>query len=193
MTVFYLIRHAHADWMPDEERPLSAKGRKDARRVADILRDSPITRIYSSPFRRAWQTVNPLADMLGLPVRFEIDLRERKLGDGLAASAFHAAVAQTWQDPAYAHPGGETNAAAQRRGIAVLQRLREQYPPGEHVVLSTHGNLLALLLQQFDPRIDYVFWKTLTMPDIYKLRLARDGASITRLWQSQGERGEKEV
>ena len=39
--------------------------------------------------------------------------------------------------------------------------------PTEHIVLSTHGNLLALILQTFDPSVDFVFWKSLTMPDIY--------------------------
>jgi len=185
MTVFYLIRHAHADWVPDEGRPLSPQGRKGAGQVADILRGFSITRICSSPFQRARQTVSPLADVLGLPIHIEADLRERKLGDGLAANAFHAAVKKTWHDPAFAHPGGETNAAAQRRGVAVLQRLREQCP-GEHVVLSTHGNLMALVLQHFDPRIDYAFWKKLTMPDIYELRMDGGGVSIARLWQSQG-------
>lgn len=150
-----------------------------------MLCNSPITGIYSSPFQRARQTVSPLAERLSLPIHIEIDLRERKLGDGLAANAFYGAVAQTWRDPAYAHPGGETHAAAQRRGVAVVQRLLEPCS-GEHVVLSTHGNLLALVLQHFDPRIDYAFWQALTMPDIYELRIEGGGASIARLWQSQG-------
>jgi 2,3-bisphosphoglycerate-dependent phosphoglycerate mutase len=185
VTVFYFIRHAHADWTPDEQRPLSSKGQKDARRVADVLCNSPITRIYSSPFQRARQTVRPLADRLGLPVHIEPELQERKLGDGPSVNDFFAAVKQAWRDPSYAHPGGETNAAAQRRGVAVVQRLREQYP-GEHLVLSTHGNLMALVLQHYDPRIDFVFWKALTMPDVYELQMESGKVSITRLWQGHG-------
>ena len=185
MTVFYLIRHAHADWMPDEQRPLSSKGQEDAERVADLLCSSPITRIYSSPFQRARQTVSPLADRLGLPIHIEPELRERKLSDSPTVNDFFAAVKQTWRDPSCAHPGGETNAAAQRRGVAVVQRLLGQHP-GEHLVLSMHGNLLALVLQYFDMRIDYAFWKALTMPDVYELRMESGEASINRLWQSQG-------
>ena len=37
MTVFYLIRHAHADWTPDEGRPLSERGQRDALRLAECL------------------------------------------------------------------------------------------------------------------------------------------------------------
>jgi hypothetical protein len=42
---------------------------------------------------------------------------------------------------------------------------------------------LALILQHFDPTVDFAFWHRLTMPDIYSLRL-RAGAppSITHLW-----------
>jgi len=51
-------------------------------------------------------------------------------------------------------------------------------------VLSTHGNLLALVLNGFDPSIDFAFWKRLAMPDIYELRLAGDAEpAIRRLWE----------
>jgi 2,3-bisphosphoglycerate-dependent phosphoglycerate mutase len=121
MIVFYMIRHAHAEWIPDEERPLSPRGRKDAQRVADLLSGYPITRVYSSPYQRAWETVGPLAERVGLPVHRVAGLRERKLSGEPIVGDFLVAVKRTWDDPAYAHPGGETNAAAQRRGVAVVE------------------------------------------------------------------------
>ncbi len=66
MSRFYVIRHAWADWTPDEMRPLSAEGRADARRIADLLIDSGIEAVYSSPYRRARQTVEPLSHRLRL-------------------------------------------------------------------------------------------------------------------------------
>lgn len=181
MTIFYLIRHAHAVWTPDEQRPLSPQGREDARRVADLLRRYPITEVYASPFRRAWETVAPLAEALDSPVHEAPGLRERKLS-GTPVDDFFAAVRQTWDDPTTAHPGGETNAAAQRRGVAVVQRLRAQHPAA-HIALATHGNLLALVLQHYDPDVDYEFWRALTMPDIYTLECSDEKPAITRLWE----------
>jgi 2,3-bisphosphoglycerate-dependent phosphoglycerate mutase len=105
---------------------------------------------------------------------------------------FYAAVKRTWDDPTYPHPGGETNAAAQRRGVAVVQRLHLLYPE-EHVVLSTHGNLLALILQHYDPNVDYAFWRALTMPDVYELRVEEDGIALTRLWDRHGSRGKSGI
>ncbi|MGD8967741.1 MAG: histidine phosphatase family protein [Anaerolineae bacterium] len=185
MTVFYLIRHAHAHWTPDEQRPLSSWGQQDAQRVAELLCSLSTTGIYSSPCRRARQTVSPLADRLGLPVHIEPDLRERELGAVPSASDFFAAVRQTWRDPSYAYRGGESNSAAQQRGVAVVVRLWERCP-GKQLVLSTHGNLMALVLQRYNPHIDYDFWQALTMPDVHELRMESGEASITRLCRSQG-------
>jgi broad specificity phosphatase PhoE len=177
----YLVRHAHADWSPDEDRPLSAQGRTAARRVAEVLASSPIDGIYSSPARRARETVAPLAERLGLPVLVEPDLHERQLGDSTGMS-FEQAVEATWRDPLFAYPAGESNAAAQQRGVAVVQRLLQH--AGGQLVVATHGNLLALVLQHLDPRVGFLFWQSLSMPDIYRLTLSSAGdAAIERLWQ----------
>ncbi len=187
MVVFYVVRHAHADWTPDEQRPLSDRGLRDAVRVAEALCQFPITKIYTSPFLRACQTIAPLAlavdeaGRLSLPIKVLPDLRERRLS-GKPVEDFDKAVAVTWRDFTFAHPGGESNAEAQRRVVAVVERLRQQHA-GEHMVLSTHGNLLALLLRHFDPSIGFEFWRSLTMPDIYRLSISgMGGAVIRRLW-----------
>jgi 2,3-bisphosphoglycerate-dependent phosphoglycerate mutase len=181
MGTFYLVRHAHADWAPDEDRPLSAQGRRDAERVADVLQRYPIGAIYSSPFQRARQTIIPLATRLNLPVHVEPDLRERQLGDS-PAEDFFIAVQETWLRPSFAHPGGESNAAAQARGLAVVHWLQAQCL-AEQIVLSTHGNLMALILQGFEPAVDFALWKSLTAPDIYALQLGQAGeARLSRLW-----------
>ena len=183
MSTFYLVRHAHADWAPDENRPLSIQGCKDANRVAGILQKYPIGAIYSSPFQRARQTIAPLAARLNLPVHIEPELRERRLGNS-STEDFFKAVEEAWQTPSFAHPEGESNAAAQGRGMAIVRRLQKQHV-AEHVVLSTHGNLMALILQGFDPSIGFAFWKSLTMPDIYALSFGQAGkVGMSRLWQS---------
>ena len=81
MASFYLVRHAHAIWTLDENRPLSERGSRDAIRVADILHEYPVNEIYSSPATRARQTITPFAERLGLQIHIEPDLRERQLGE----------------------------------------------------------------------------------------------------------------
>lgn len=177
MAVLYLVRHAHAEWSPDEDRPLSEQGRRSAQQVADLLGELPIAAIYASPARRARDTLAPLAARMGLPIQPVADLRERELARGPVAD-FEAAVRATWQDPHLAHPGGESNAAAQRRGLAAVRDILARHPH-QHVVAGTHGNLLALIANGLDPGCGYEFWQSLTMPDIFQL--AADG-TLVRLY-----------
>jgi len=98
LTIFYLVRHAHAEWIPDKNRPLSAKGNQDAQRVADVLQTYPVNAIYSSPARRAYQTISPLTERTGIEIKIEADLQERKLGSKVFED-FLGTVERTWHDP----------------------------------------------------------------------------------------------
>lgn len=80
MTI-YLVRHAKAGsrsaWRgPDDQRPLSKPGRRQADALADILGTAAPTRIISSPYVRCRQTVDPLAARLRLPVELSDALAE---------------------------------------------------------------------------------------------------------------------
>ena len=78
-NTYYFIRHAHSNYTPDEiNRPLSDKGRKSLAHL-EFLSDKPIAAIYSSPYRRAIQTVEPLAQSLKLAIQTDKRLIERKL------------------------------------------------------------------------------------------------------------------
>jgi len=181
MSVLYFVRHAHADWTPDEDRPLSPTGRRDAVSVAHVLEHFPITAIYTSSARRAQETIAPLALHLNLPIFTREDLRERRLSDQ-PVDDFLGAVRATWEDPLFALPGGESNAAAQHRGLAAVSHILDRHP-ASHIAIATHGNLLALILQHFDARIDFTFWRSLSMPDVYQLTLGPAGGhAVRRLW-----------
>ena len=183
MATFYLVRHAHTDWTPDENRPVSAQGSRGAIRVADMLQAYPVDVIFSSPATRARQTIAPFAERHRMQVRIEPDLRERVLGQEKFED-FFGAVEATWRDPSFSHPGGESSTEAQQRGLAVVKRLQAKHP-NEAIVLSTHGNLMALILLGFDPTVDFDFWKSLTMPDVYKLSISLSGEiDIYRIWHN---------
>ncbi|MGB5817393.1 MAG: histidine phosphatase family protein [Thermoanaerobaculia bacterium] len=182
MTVLYLVRHAHSAWSLDDDRPLSSAGQEAAERVAEVLASRPLTAIHASSERRARQTVEPLAVEKGLPVQPEDGLRERRLMD-VETADFRAAVKRTWDEPDFAYPGGESNATARRRGLEVVRRIVEQHPDGE-VVVGTHGNLLALVLQHFDPSVGFDFWESLTMPDIIRFEVEGDKLEgWERVWE----------
>jgi 8-oxo-dGTP diphosphatase len=77
----YLVRHAKAGvrelWQgPDEERPLTRPGRRQAARLVERFEGLEIERIISSPFLRCLQTVEPLARARGLEVETADELAE---------------------------------------------------------------------------------------------------------------------
>lgn len=88
----YLVRHAHAGsragWSgaDDAQRPLSDKGRSQARHFADELGDRPIRKLWSSPAVRCRQTLEPLAEASGETVKVASELAEG--ADPDAAIAF---------------------------------------------------------------------------------------------------------
>lgn len=186
MLELLLVRHAHADWVPDERRPLSERGRRQAGAVARLLIPRRPEAIYSSPYRRSLETVAPLADALGLAVEPVEELRERTLAEGPVAD-FELAMRRSWEDFSRSFPGGETSAAAQRRIWSAFERLVERHPSGT-VAAGTHGNILALLLHRIDPVHDYRFWCQISWPDVYAVRVERRRVvEIERLWEPVGE------
>ena len=181
MSRLYLVRHADSPFTPDEMRPLSEVGRADAERIAGILAPVLPEAIYSSPYRRARQTLEPLAGILGLPIQEVDDLRERTLSSG-PVEDFVAAVRDTWDNFSFAHTGGESSAGAQRRVVDVVSKLASRHPM-RPIVLATHGNLLALLMNHYDPSVGFDSWMGLSSPDIYRMEPATTAkVKFDRLW-----------
>ncbi|ELZ95175.1 phosphoglycerate mutase [Haloferax mucosum ATCC BAA-1512] len=188
MTVVSFVRHAHSPYIPDAERSrgLSRRGRRDAARVTAHLADVADI-VATSPYERARATVTGVSDAADVPLVVDEDLRERELA-GRHVEDFDAAVEELWADPTASHPGGESHAEAQARGVAAVDRLVEAYP-GRHVVVGTHGTLMALVFNAYDPRYGYEFWTGLSMPDVYEATFVGDAlASLVRTWVPPDER-----
>ena len=91
-TELYFLRHADAGdpetWNgPDDVRPLSGKGEKQARRLGKHLAEIGFKpgAIITSPKTRARQTAEIVADALGLDIAID-----ERLGGGLDAVALEA-------------------------------------------------------------------------------------------------------
>jgi 2,3-bisphosphoglycerate-dependent phosphoglycerate mutase len=182
-TTIYLLRHAHAEWRDDDGRPLSGAGIKAAQLVADRLASRPVAAVYTSPSRRSIETVGPLASRLGLRPEVVSDLGERRL-PAVPSDEFEALVSQAWHSPDEAPCGGESNVRAQVRGLTVVRAVLVGHL-GSQVVLATHGNLLALVLNALDPRFGYEFWRQLSFPDLYQLMFdGSDLRDVAHLWDA---------
>lgn len=103
-TPLILLRHTQAlkraqfDGKVDSERPLSGKGRSQAKSLVPILDAFGVTEVRSSPSRRCQQTVAKFAKSLDAKILIEEPLTEEAHRDDPAAA--DARIAAIAQDPA---------------------------------------------------------------------------------------------
>jgi 8-oxo-dGTP diphosphatase len=77
----FLVRHAkaghRAGWDGDDfDRPLTVAGRRQAEAIADRLTDAGVKALWSSPYVRCVQTLEPLADRVTLQIGTDDRLAE---------------------------------------------------------------------------------------------------------------------
>ena len=183
-TQIYLVRHAHSIYSADElNRPLSSSGEEAALQAADLLKDEQITTIISSPYKRAVQTVEPLAVRNGLAIHIEEGFRERLLSDEHLED-FNYAITKVWEEESFSWPGGESNLAAQQRGVQALEKILQEHQ-GRKIAIGTHGNIMVLIMNALNSKYGFEFWKQLNMPDIYKLSFNGFALHhVERIWKS---------
>lgn len=177
----YLIRHCQATGQQPDAR-LTVDGEKQAERLADVLSNTSITRIISSPFTRAVQSIEPLARRLNLAIETDPRLQERIL-TSTNHPDWREHLHQTFDQLDLCFPGGESSWEAMQRASTVVQDLLSQKST-EAVAIVSHGNLTTLLLKLFDDRVGFSTWENMTTPDIFCLRLLETATSITRIWPS---------
>ncbi|GEL04908.1 histidine phosphatase family protein [Rummeliibacillus stabekisii] len=182
MTNLFFVRHAHSSYTPDElNRPLSEKGFSDATLVTRLLKTEGIDVVLSSPYKRAVQTVEGIAEYIHTDIGIIEGFKERTL-TAVPSNDFAFAIAKVWEDYNFSWEGGESNVVAQKRGIEATYKILDNYKD-KNVVIGTHGNIMVLIMNFFDRQYNFSFWQNLDMPDIFKLSF--DGKvlrNVERIW-----------
>jgi 2,3-bisphosphoglycerate-dependent phosphoglycerate mutase len=175
-----LVRHAEAMTRvvggPNElERPLTANGRRQAELLVAALSDFDITGIVSSPYRRAVETVAPLASALGVTVDLDEALHE--WDDGFATTPdWLPKYRQCWDDPDHRHGDGETHRELTTRATTTIHRLLAR-SSDRCIVAAGHGTWIARGLQGLGIAYPYERWTTMPNPAIFKI--ASDGHRLS--------------
>lgn len=170
MHSVYLIRHGKSSLDGAEaERGLEPEGFQHAEYLAERLHGliPVINAIYCSPYRRAILTMEPLSKRLDLPIQIEHDFHEKRMADGPVEN-LKAVRIKMWEDFDFRLPGGESNAEAQRRAMAALDRVRASLP-SEALAVGSHGTLIGLILNAIMPSFGYEDWRAMPMPDIFRI------------------------
>ncbi|MDC3415311.1 histidine phosphatase family protein [Aquibacillus salsiterrae] len=184
MKRLLLIRHCNAEGQHSDS-PLTREGIKQARVLADFLEqvNYPVDRIISSPYLRAIESIKPYADNHHVSVETDERLKERLLSEE-PIDDWLDVLQQSFQDPDFRLRGGESSNDALARSFSIVQDTLESNQH-DNVVLVTHGNLLAILLNEFEKSYGFDEWKQFSNPDVFMVEITPDGYLVQRLWEEK--------
>ncbi|WP_223594535.1 histidine phosphatase family protein [Neobacillus bataviensis] len=181
MKSIYVIRHCEAKGQQREAR-LTAKGVQQAETLAGFLSNMDIDRIISSPFVRAIESIQPVAERKDKKLELDDRLSEkilstRNLPDWLEK------LREAFDDLDLKFDDGESSRDAMNRVTSVVEEIRQS--DVENTLIVTHGNLMALLLKKFQPDFGFEDWRNLSNPDVFLLQfLDNNEVKVERLWVS---------
>ncbi|MGT2742608.1 histidine phosphatase family protein [Streptococcus plurextorum] len=151
----YFIRHCEPNYdnHNDRERELTEKGLQDCQLLIDYFSDKKIDKIFSSPYKRAYDTVFPLSEKYGLEIQIVHDFRERKI-DSVWIDDFTSFTQKQWLDFSYKLSDGESLQEVQDRNIAALSDILRKHHK-EHIVIGSHGTAISTIINYFIPAFNY--------------------------------------
>ena len=158
MVKFIIVRHGFSVFNKEHrftgqiDIPLDEIGVAQAACNADyVLSHYKIDCVYSSDLCRAYNTVKPIADALGLPITTSEGLRELSIGEW--EGALIAEIKQTQPEalafyrsrkPEACTPGGETKQHLQDRLTGCMAEIAAQND-GKTVLIGSHGGAIRFL------------------------------------------------
>jgi probable phosphoglycerate mutase len=176
-----LIRHAlptrtQAGEGSDPE--LTDSGREQARRLPDALARFPISRLVSSPQRRAFQTAEPVASARGLTVDVEDRLAEydRGLSHYVPLEQVRVERPDDWARMAAGElPGAVDTGAFRDRIRGALADIVAAADHADTIAVFSHGGVINVVLHEI-----------LATPNLLSFPI--DYASVTQLRYSRSGR-----
>ena len=186
-TPVFLIRHGETEWNRERrflgrsDIPLNETGHRQARALAERLRDTPIDHLYSSPLARALETADSIGALHRLPTHrlggiIELDQGEL---EGKFASALldeYPTFFDAWRrDPTHVRvPGGETLAECQSRCVAAIRSVLSKHSESDTIAIVSHKVAISgiicdaiglpprfnMMVQQANTAINVLAWRS---------------------------------
>ena len=166
MSKLVLVRHGQSLWNLEDrftgwvDVPLTDKGRAEARKGGERLRDLRFDVAYTSMLTRAEETLAIVLDVLGQapPIIRDQALNERHYGDlqGLnkarTAERFGADQVKIWRRSYdVPPPNGESLKDTAARTLPFFERsILGDVAQGKHVLVVAHGNSNRSIVMQLD-------------------------------------------
>ena len=144
MTTLLLLRHSIPERGGSSPDPgLSAEGLQRAAAVFQNDAFRTVSLVWSSPSLRALQT----AQLLGLPVRQDTRLAERRTGNTTGQDA--SFWKRQYEDPDFKNPDGESFREVSARMADCIHELLDSLPEGQNALVVSHAAAICSYLQRF--------------------------------------------
>jgi broad specificity phosphatase PhoE len=150
VTTILLARHGETDWNRERrwqglaDHSLNARGREQARALAEKLEPLPLSAVYASDLRRAHETALLVAERKGLAVTPMRELRELDVGSwtGLSYDEVKERLPDAYKEmrsrAGRGWEGGETYAEMGRRVLDAMRWIAREHP-ADAVLVVTHS------------------------------------------------------
>jgi broad specificity phosphatase PhoE len=165
-----MVRHGESTWNHERriqgqlDPPLTERGQMQAREIAERLTGHEVVAMYCSDLRRVQQTARTIADAVGAEPGTMVELREIGLGEweGKTSDELEAEYPELWDEwtmrPSWdLVPGGEGQAAFERRVHRAIDAMFDAHPEGD-ILCVTHGGVIQVALSRVVGRsVDGIF------------------------------------
>lgn len=157
MLEIYFVRHGQTEWnlkgmlQGKKNSPLTEKGKSQAVKLGEALKDVEFEGIYASPMVRASLTAEIIKGDRDQALYTVPELREMSFGDmeGLTKKEFErlhpVQYKNLWEDAVVYDPAafnGETFAEVDARVMEGLEHLVKSHPGGGKILVVSHGMTL---------------------------------------------------
>lgn len=167
MSHLILVRHGQSLWNEKglwtgwTDIGLSEKGREEARRAGEALKNIPIDEVFTSKLSRAketWLEISDITEKKGLPIHESDALNERDYGEYTGKNKWELKtefgdeqfqqIRRGWDVPI---PNGESLKDVYNRVIPYFNKqILPKLESGKNILLSAHGNSLRALIKYLD-------------------------------------------
>lgn len=171
MAKLILIRHGQSQWNKSglwtgwTDIELSDQGKSEAQEAGQILKNTPIDKVYISTLKRAKQTWEEIAKITGkehIPTVESRNLNERDYGDYTGKNKWDIQkqvgdkkfqeIRRGFKTPI---PNGETLEDVYNRVVPYFtEEILPQLKSGTNILISAHGNSLRALVKFLDSLSD---------------------------------------
>ncbi|MCH4984054.1 histidine phosphatase family protein [Macrococcoides goetzii] len=170
MSKVYFIRHSIRDisYKHDESAPLTEDGVRLAQGLIEIFKDKEISGIFSSPYKRALDTVTAIAENKGLKIEILDNFYERMVGDWI--DNFSEFAERQWKDFDYKLENGESLNDVKQRIVPAFEDLI--IGSEGDLIICGHGTSFSVLFNHLtDGAFGYNDFCEMNMPDVFEYEI----------------------